>query len=131
MSPLLPLRSDELTIEVEEKDGLVRLLWKGKSASREPATLLRPFFALVLERALARLSAVELHFEQLDHFNSSTVAEVIKLINDGREKGVALTFFYDRQRKWQVLSFSALERAIKPFESAGGAPVRIFAVGGA
>jgi hypothetical protein len=84
------------------------LSWKGKSDDRHPARILGPYFAIALERAAERKAALEMHFEKLEHFNSSTIASVIRLIQDARARGVPLVLVYDEALKWQKLSFDAL-----------------------
>jgi hypothetical protein len=49
-----------------------------------------------------------MHFENLDHFNSSTIAAVIRFIQEARVKAVKLVIVYNQQLKWQKLSFDAL-----------------------
>ena len=104
------LVADDLTIEAAEPDPASPLVltWKGKSDDRHPAKILGPYFASVLDRAAARPSAVEMHFEKLDHFNSSTIAAVIRFIQDARARGVKLVLVYNQALKWQKLSFDAL-----------------------
>lgn len=86
----------------------VQLLWKGKSNNRHPSDALTPYFSTVLEAASTRKVPVELHFEKLDHFNSSTITSIIQLIQDSRVRGIKLIIVYDHALKWQKLSFDAL-----------------------
>jgi hypothetical protein len=106
----------DLRIRVSEGIGAVRLDWKGKSNSREPAKTLVPFFAGVSGRAAALGGAVEMHFEALEHFNSSTITALIQFIQTSRGKGIPLVIVYDATLKWQRLSFDAL----RIFEKADG-----------
>lgn len=127
-----PLQTHELSIKVDDSlHGLLRLDWTGKSTSRDPSQVLKPFLDGVLESAAGASLTVEMHFEAMEHFNSSTVAELIRVINKGRTTKVPLTVFYSSTRKWQELSFRALERAMKPFQTGLEPAVRILAVGGA
>ncbi|MFZ5468100.1 MAG: hypothetical protein ACOZIN_01575 [Myxococcota bacterium] len=118
------LITEELTIRAELGSRLLRLVMTGKSSSREPGKLLTPFFAEALQRAAAARAAIEVHFEGLTHFNSSTIAAVIQFINAAQERHVALAFHYDPALKWQALSFEALQRAIKPFQKGTVSHVR-------
>jgi hypothetical protein len=104
------LRADDLTIEASqgEPPAPLKLVWRGKSDDRYPAKILAPYFARVLEHAGSRGTAVEMHFEHLDHFNSSTIAAVIRFIQEARVKAVKLVIVYNQQLKWQKLSFDAL-----------------------
>ncbi|HET9625657.1 MAG TPA: hypothetical protein VFP84_30035 [Kofleriaceae bacterium] len=86
----------------------LQLLWKGKSNSRHPLEMLTPYFRDVLAAAAARGLPLELHFEKLEHFNSSTITSIIKLIQDARLRAVKLVLVYDSALKWQKLSFDAL-----------------------
>jgi hypothetical protein len=107
------LQAGDLTVTVSEPAaGSIRLDWKGKSNQREPQKTLGPFFAEVAKRA-AELGktgrpTVEMHFEALEHFNSSTITALIQFIQTSRSRGVALVIVFDAQQKWQRLSFDAL-----------------------
>jgi hypothetical protein len=104
------LTADDLTIEATEAEAPapLTLVWKGKSDDRYPGKVLGPYFTRVLARAEERKSPVEMRFEKLDHFNSSTIAAVIRFIQDARQRGVKLVLVYNQQLKWQKLSFDAL-----------------------
>ena len=88
--------------------GAIQLLWMGKSNDRNPALALAPFFSQVLASARADQLPVELHFEKLEHFNSSTITALIKLIQVCRKSNTKLVMVYDQSLKWQRLSFDAL-----------------------
>lgn len=98
----------DLRIEALEASTAVQLLWKGKSTHRHPGETLAPYFREVLAVAAARKLPIELHFEQLEHVNSSTVTSIIQLIQDARGRAIKLTLVYDQALEWQKLSFDAL-----------------------
>src|SRR5687768_7346255 len=106
-----PLQSGALSIDVRAVDGPARLelTWRGKSNDRYPAKLLAPFFGEVLAAAQRESRLVELRFDALEHFNSSTVGALIELIQRAREAKVRLIVGYDAQIGWQRLSFDALK----------------------
>jgi hypothetical protein len=54
-----------------------------------------------------------MHFEALEHFNSSTVAALIHLIQEARSRQIPLVFVYNQSLKWQKLSFDAMRVFIK------------------
>jgi hypothetical protein len=99
-------------LRIEAKDDAahpaVQLLWKGKSNNRYPGDALAPYFRDVLAAADTRKVPLELHFEKLEHFNSSTITSIIQLIQDSRARSVKLVLVYDQALKWQKLSFDAL-----------------------
>lgn len=109
MDTLENLRAEELAIDVERADAMLRLSWRGKSNQRSPSKVLAPFFARAIEAAAAANLAIEMRFHELQHFNSSTITAVIELIQDARSKGVKLIIAYDGALKWQRLSFDALK----------------------
>lgn len=115
--------ADELHIRAHTTPGLLRLDWTGKSNSRDPGKLLLPYFDRVLNQALAENGAVQMHFEKLEYFNSSTIAALIQMINAAQEKKVKLELTYDAKLRWQTLSFDALRRAIRPFQATGTSTV--------
>jgi len=86
----------------------IRLVWKGKSNHRHPHEALAPYFREVLATAGDRKLAIELHFEKLEHFNSSTITSIIQLIQETRARAIRLVLVYDQALKWQKLSFDAL-----------------------
>jgi hypothetical protein len=102
------LRIEAIHDEPPGGSGPVRLVWKGKSNNRHPGEALAPYFRSALADAAAKRVPLELHFEKLEHFNSSTITSIIQLIQDSRARAVRLILVYDQQLKWQKLSFDAL-----------------------
>jgi len=100
----------DLRIEAvaDEISPAVQLMWRGKSNNRHPGEALAPYFRDALATAGARKVPVELHFEKLEHFNSSTITAIIQLIQDARARSIKLVLVYDQGLKWQKLSFDAL-----------------------
>jgi len=106
-----------------ERDGAatLRLRFEGKSASREAGRVLAPVFDEVLAAAVAERRVIALHFEKLEYFNSSTIAALVQFIRAAQRSAVGVTVVYDAGQKWQAMSFDALKRALRPFET-GKAP---------
>lgn len=103
------LVSGDLRIDVTLIEGTsAELHWKGKSNARSPSIVLQPFFSQVLAEAGEKKISVELHFQALEHFNSSTITSIIQLIQDARTKAIKLVIRFDPKLKWQKLSFDAL-----------------------
>jgi hypothetical protein len=98
----------DLRIAARTDDGALRLTWEGKSNLRQADQVVSPYLDRALSAAGERGVPLELHFEQLAHFNSSTIASVIQLIQTARARGVRLVVFSDPRRQWQRLSFDAL-----------------------
>jgi hypothetical protein len=99
----------DLTIEVTQApDGAFHCVWRGKSNERNPPEGLKPWFDKLLVEATERHGAIEMHFEKLEHFNSSTITALIRLIQTCRKAAVKLVMIYDQSLKWQRLSFDAL-----------------------
>ncbi len=86
----------------------VELAWIGKSADRYPGRELTPYLQAAIAEAAAQQLPIEMHFERLDHFNSSTITVIIQFIQEARQRGVRLLMVYNQALKWQKLSFDAL-----------------------
>lgn len=123
--PLVQVVLGELTVSAErEAANLLRVMLTGKSASRDAGRELQPVFERLLSTAKEEGRTLALHFERLDYFNSSTIAGLVQFIRTAQQAGVGLVVRYDGKLKWQAMSFDALRRALKPFESAEGATLR-------
>jgi hypothetical protein len=90
------------------RSDVIELTWLGRSTDRYPGKVLMPYFQGVLAEAGSRGVPLELHFQKLEHFNSSTITMIIQLIQEARSKGVRLVMSYDQALKWQKMSFDAL-----------------------
>lgn len=116
------LSAGDLTIEVGSGDGgAIVCTWRGRSTERNPGQVLNPYFEKLLEAAVGTEGggAIEMHFETLEHFNSSTISSLIRLIQNARGKKIPLVMVYDHNLKWQRLSFEALrvfDKSDKMFE---------------
>ncbi len=104
--------------------GVLRVRLSGRSSSREAGKTLAPLFDRVLSDAKAELRVLALHFERLEYFNSSTIAALVQFIRAAHELGIGLTVVYDGKQRWQAMSFDALRRALRPFESGTGPAVQ-------
>ncbi|MCX5745467.1 MAG: hypothetical protein NT062_23570 [Proteobacteria bacterium] len=99
----------DLTIEVRvTPETVFQCTWKGKSNERNPQEVLKPWFDTLLTTVSQQGGAIEMHFDKIEHFNSSTITALIRLIQSCRKGGVKLTMVYDQSLKWQRLSFDAL-----------------------
>ena len=119
------LVAGDLRIAVVEDGKLVRCDWSGRSVEREADLTLRPFFDRLLERVQELGALLEMHFEELDYFNSSTIGTLISFIQKARRQKVHLRMVYAGNIKWQTLSFDALrmfERGDQLFELKAASP---------
>jgi hypothetical protein len=110
---------DELTLSLDDSTAAFRVDFKGRSNGREPGRVLVPWFQDLLKRVSAQGGRLDVHFERLEHFNSSTISALIQVINGAQALKVPMTLSYDDTLRWQTLSFEALKRALKPFGGAG------------
>jgi hypothetical protein len=122
---MTPLNAEELTLDLEDAPAGIRVIWQGRSNSRDPGKVLGPWFDTLLDEAERTHRPVEMQFGRLEHFNSSTISALIQLINQARDRRVRLSLVYDKGLKWQALSFDALKRALRPFDDGEASPVTI------
>jgi hypothetical protein len=102
------LEGDLKVITNPSRRDAIELSWLGRSGDRYPGKLLTPYFQAALAEATERAVPIELHFQKLEHFNSSTITVIIQFIQEARNRGVHLIMVYDQALKWQKLSFDAL-----------------------
>jgi len=86
--------------------------------------VLAPLFDKALAGARDEGRVLVIHFEKLEYFNSSTIAALVQFIRAANEAGLGLTIVYDPSQKWQAMSFDALRRALRPFETASAPAVQ-------
>jgi hypothetical protein len=99
----------DLLIDVDESaPDVLRLDWRGKSNHRQPDTVLSPFFAEITGKAVSSQKALEMHFEKLEFFNSSTITAIIQYVKELRDRRVKLTVSFDARHRWQKIFFDAL-----------------------
>lgn len=122
------LKTDDLVIQIDRSvPAWLRLDWLGRSASGNPGQIIGPFFERVLTEATEGALSVEMHFEKLEYFNSSTIATLIHLIHLAIKAKVPLRIYYDAELRWQALSFDALERAVQSLGQIDGSIVEFSA----
>lgn len=80
----------------------------GKCIIRDANDTLMPIFTQAMEDSAQSEARLVLDFRQVTYMNSSSFAPVIKVLEKARLGKQALTICYDRQQKWQTVSFSAM-----------------------
>jgi hypothetical protein len=106
----------QLTLDLTQAPGELRVVWRGKSADREPSRFLAPVLSEALARARAAGLPLVMDFSELEYMNSSTFTPVVKALDESRRLKVPVVLEYSVARKWQALSFSAL----RTFETLDG-----------
>lgn len=101
------MRLGELEVEISGQHP-IKVAFRGKSNHREPDVALRPLFAEILARTNGPDAAIELHFENLEFFNSLTITSVIHFIKELRSRRVPTHVTYDATHRWQKVFFDAL-----------------------
>jgi len=107
-----------LNIEISPADdgSALQMIWGGKSNARSPLQILEPVFQEAQAYAAEAKLPLEMHFQDMEHFNSSTITALIALIQQLRDSKVQLRLHYNAALKWQKMSFDAL----KVFETPDG-----------
>jgi len=116
VDPVRRWMEGELTLEAHEGPDELRLVWRGRSADREPGRFLLPLLTQHVDACGRRGVRLCLDFSALEYMNSSTFTPVVKAIDAARRAGVAIVLEYSQAKKWQALSFSAL----RTFETSDG-----------
>jgi len=99
----------DLAIEARrDEDGPLVLTWRGQSHDRDPGQLLRPYFDLAVLEAEKTGRRIEMHFQHLDYFNSSTITALVRFIRTLMASRINLVVQFDARVRSQRLSFEAL-----------------------
>jgi hypothetical protein len=101
--------SHTLSLVVSEEPATVLVTWRGRSTARDPAEFIIPILTKALDRATELRRSLTLDFRALEYFNSSTITPVVRLIEETKRRGGSMVINYDKTRRWQELSFSALQ----------------------
>ncbi len=99
---------EQLRLEVTESGEEVTIFWLGKSTQRNPNHFLVPVLSDSLKRGAEHGKAIVWDFRQLEYMNSSTITPVIKSLEAAKKGSAQVRIVYNRAKKWQDLSFSAL-----------------------
>ncbi len=101
----------ELRIKITDVEGtspMLRVDWYGRGNALRPTAILTPVFDEVLERARANNSIVDMHFEDLEFFNSGTVTAILHFIRRSRSERRPVVLSYHGGLRWQRYCFDAL-----------------------
>ena len=103
-----------LKLEVRESaPGPIQLLWSGRSTDRDPVKLFGAYLSEVVALAESRKVAVELHFERLEYFNSSTITAILKTLHEAKQRHVKLVLVFDAAVKWQAVNFASMSQLFR------------------
>lgn len=104
------LTSGELVIEPgpPSADGSLVLVWKGRSTDRQPWRAILPYATVWLEKALHQGVGLAMHFDALEHMNSSTITAIVQIVREAKTRGTRVSIHYDDSKRWQKLGFEAL-----------------------
>ncbi|EMO63855.1 hypothetical protein LEP1GSC133_1957 [Leptospira borgpetersenii serovar Pomona str. 200901868] len=98
---------DQLQLEVVDGNEIL-IRWLGKSVQRNPSQFIIPTLSDVMKRGSDQHKAVIWDFRELEYMNSSTITPVIKTLEMIKKGNGKVKLIYNKTKKWQDLSFSAL-----------------------
>lgn len=101
---------DSLTLNLQLDPERIIVRWLGKAGMRNPSTALAPFFRDLITVAEESGRFVEFHFQEMEHFNSSTILSIMQIIQTLRRKQLKLRIVFNAQLKWQKMTFEALRQ---------------------
>lgn len=100
---------EQLKLEKEETDTDIKIKWLGKSIDREPGKILNPIFLDLIMEGRNKNKRIIMSFYELKYMNSSTIMSISKFLERGRDTDSKITVQFDDQRRWQKLSFNAMQ----------------------
>ena len=97
-----------LRINVVEEEEANHVHWYGNSTQKNPNQFIIPILIEVLRKAAWERKKVVLDFRELEYMNSSTLTPIIKALEQAKRASNSVQVIYDKTKRWQDLSFSAL-----------------------
>lgn len=98
----------DLVLQVSRAEGMIRIDFKGRSNERDPESQLGPLLREAGEAAERSGASLDLHFESLEFFNSSTITSLLRYLIAMHAKQVRVRIVYDASRRWQRVFFDSL-----------------------
>ncbi len=99
----------EEQLQLEIVEGVdIEVRWLGKSVQRNPSSFIIPALSDAMKRGVDANKAVVWDFRELEYMNSSTITPVIKTLEVAKKGSAKVRIVYNKSKKWQDLSFSAL-----------------------
>jgi anti-sigma regulatory factor (Ser/Thr protein kinase) len=104
------LITGDLRVDASQADATspIVLAWRGNSVDANPSQTVTPYCRGIYDVALDKNVPIEMHFKELEYFNSGTISVLIQLIQEARTRRLTLLLTYDPSVKWQRLNFEAL-----------------------
>ena len=100
--------SNSLTIEIYDNDA-IKILWKGRSTERDPSTFIVPILFNSLVRGEETKKQIIMDFSEMEFMNSSSFSPIAKMLERAKQTKLDVSVLYNRAKKWQELSFTALQ----------------------
>jgi len=98
-----------LKLELEQSSSEVRVHWSGRSTAREPSRFILPVLSRAVELCDESRRPLVLDFRRIEYMNSSTITPVIRTLEQARRSSRSIRVVYQKNVKWQELSFTALQ----------------------
>ncbi len=99
---------NDLKVEILETPESIEARWTGKCELRNPRPFMIPILLDTMKKGADEKKPVTWNFEDMEYMNSSSVMPVIKALEQARKSNSAIRVVYNKRKKWQDLSFSAL-----------------------
>lgn len=102
-------KNESLVIRLRVGDEGVELIWSGKNTEMDAGKFIGPILTEALDKSEDGRFPVTLDFQRLEFMNSSTISQLIIMLNRARDGQHRVTLVYKEASKWQRFSFTALD----------------------
>jgi hypothetical protein len=99
----------DLTLAISTETAGVVVQWLGRSSAPSPEALVGPYLNNAAFRARSLRLPVVHDFTQLQFFNSSTIATLLRHFREVEGRGVLVHVRYAAHQRWQRTFFAALD----------------------
>ncbi|MDF1561981.1 MAG: hypothetical protein P1V51_02995 [Deltaproteobacteria bacterium] len=105
------LVSSSYTLRLDEAEGgWLTSSWLGRIGDRHPSVSIQPYLESLMDHAFEGGLGLHFRLEELQHFNSSTIAVLVRLIHRIPERQGKLRITFDPDKSWQQMCCDVLAR---------------------
>ncbi|MCP4136693.1 MAG: hypothetical protein GY754_37335 [bacterium] len=101
------LQEESLEITIVEDNNKNIITWHGRSDTRQPFTVLTPYFDGLIESLKGK--DLEIDFKELEYINSETVPPIVQFLKKLNTNSIKTLLIYNKNSKLQAASFKAIE----------------------
>jgi len=101
MSDIEAYEEEDLKIEIQKTDYLLRMSWLGKCTLKNPSKFLDPIIGNLYAESNKSAKKLLFDFTKFTFMNSSAIIPIIKILKTVRDGRGIVHVHYNKEEKWQ------------------------------